>query len=344
MRLVQFLIGSYGGAEEFFTKLVIALSKRGIDQVLVCNDDPQFLERVKSTGLPFHSFKFRKGRDVLDRWRLRRLIGTVKPDIVMAWMNRAGRRVPDGPHVSVGRLGGYYPVSAFRRCHYLIANSPGILEHVKAQGWPADRVIMLTNFGELPTANAADRNSLGVPPGYFMILALGRFSTWKGFDHLIMAMQKIPNAILCLAGDGEERANLERLAFEQNVDERVRFLGWREDRAALLKAADLCVVPSTHEPLSNVILEAWSLGVPVVATASEGPRWLIKNGVTGLLAQPGQTDDLAEKICSLLSDAKLMQNIRTACHEKWRSSFSEPVICNQYIDFFESILRKREQF
>ena len=74
-----------------------------------------------------------------------------------------------------------------------------------------------------------------------------------------------------------------RLAARLGIADRVRFLGWREDVPRLLARADLLVCPSLHEPLGNVVIEAWSAGLPVVATASDGPAGLIEDGVSGIL-------------------------------------------------------------
>jgi hypothetical protein len=88
---------------------------------------------------------------------------------------------------------------------------------------------------------------------------------------------------LWIAGDGPLRARLERMARGLGIEERVAFLGWRDDVPALMAHADLLVCPSLHEPLGNVLIEAWSAGLPVVATASDGPAGLIRDGETGLL-------------------------------------------------------------
>ncbi len=95
---------------------------------------------------------------------------------------------------------------------------------------------------------------------------------------------------MAIAGDGPLRAPLERLAAES----RTRRTGAAFSAGArmcrqLLANADFLVCPSLHEPLGNVVIEAWSAGVPVVATASDGPAGLIEDGVSGLLVPlPGQ--------------------------------------------------------
>jgi glycosyltransferase involved in cell wall biosynthesis len=201
---------------------------------------------------------------------------------------------------------------------------------------------MLSNFGELTPKPAATRASLGVPDDAFLLLAMGRFDPWKGFDVLIRSMKLLPRkTVLCLAGEGELMPAFQALAAEEGVADRVRFLGWRDDQAAVLGACDLCVVSSSHEPLGNVILEAWSLKVPVVSAASEGPSWLIEHGETGLLCEPRNAGDLAAKITQVQDNPALLASLAAKGHAKWAGGFSKDVICRQYIDFFSEILTNR---
>jgi glycosyltransferase involved in cell wall biosynthesis len=113
--------------------------------------------------------------------------------------------------------------------------------------------------------------------------------------------------------------------------------GRSNDQAALLGACDLCVVPSFHEPLGNVILEAWSLKVPVVAAASEGPSWLITDGQTGLLCEPLNKADLAAKIREAQDNPDLLRAMAEKGYAKWAGGFSKEIICRQYMNFFNEI-------
>jgi glycosyltransferase involved in cell wall biosynthesis len=104
-----------------------------------------------------------------------------------------------------------------------------------------------------------------------LAVALGRLHPNKGLDVLIKAAASIPELFVWIAaragaqpvGNSGARAGLQR---------RCDFLGWRSDRAALYKAADLCVYPSREEPFGNVVVEAWSCGVPIVTTAEHQAR------------------------------------------------------------------------
>jgi glycosyltransferase involved in cell wall biosynthesis len=342
MKIAQFIIGSHGGAERFYVKLLSALGHYGVEQHAIHNDHPRLIEAVQASGVPATVIPFAKGADKAGRARYRAALAAIRPDIVVHWMNRAARRAELGAHINVGRLGGFYPVRYYWRCDHLIANTPQIHADILRQGWPDHAARMLTNFGELEPRPAASRASLGVPDDAFLLLAMGRFDPWKCFDVLICALKHLPaKTVLCLAGDGAAMEDFRALAAREGVAERVRFLGWRSDQAALLGACDLCVVPSSHEPLGNVVLEAWSLSTPVVAAASEGPGWLIAHGETGLLCRPLDAVDLAAKIRQAQDNAALLARLAENGHAKWAAAFSREIICRQYLDFFNDIRANR---
>ncbi len=103
------------------------------------------------------------------------------------------------------------------------------------------------------------RASLQTPDGAPLLLALGRLHENKAFDVLLDAVALLPDGLaVARRARGRcatrSRAQAERLG----IAERVRFLGWRDDVAALIAAADALVCPSRHEPLGNVVIEAWA--------------------------------------------------------------------------------------
>ncbi len=183
------------------------------------------------------------------------------------------------------------------------------------------------------------RASLATPIDAPLALALGRLHHSKGFDVLIEAVAQVPRLHLWLAGEGEERAALEARAAKLGIDTRVTFLGWRDDVAALLAAADMLVCPSRHEPLGNVVLEAWAAGVPVVATASEGPRALIRDGETGLLVPVEDADALAARDARLAADRAPRAALAAAGRAAWAADFSEARVVALYREFLATVRR-----
>ena len=171
------------------------------------------------------------------------------------------------------------------------------------------------------------------------MLALGRLHPNQGFDTLLAALVEVPAAYLWLAGEGELRDTLARQARLLGLESRLRFLGWRDDTAALLAAADLLVCPSRREPLGNVVIEAWAAGVPVVATASEGPLALLADDETGLLVPIDDAHALAVAIRAVLEDRALAARLAAAGRAAYEAGYSETRVVALYRDFLEQVAR-----
>ena len=129
------------------------------------------------------------------------------------------------------------------------------------------------------------------------------------------------------------------MANNLKVSERVRFLGWRLDTPNLLATADALICPSRHEPLGNVILEAWAQERPVIAAASDGPKELIQNGKNGFLCEIDNAPNLADAIQNILSDSRLAREIARDGAKTYKSNFSKNIVVGKYQDFFEKVVQ-----
>jgi glycosyltransferase involved in cell wall biosynthesis len=111
-----------------------------------------------------------------------------------------------------------------------------------------------------------------------------------------------------------------------------------------LAAADLLVCPSLHEPLGNVVIEAWSAGLPVVATASDGPAALIRDGESGILvplpgSRGGGPQALADAIERVCADPALRARLGKAGRQAYEAEFTEPIVVAGYRSFFDQVTR-----
>src|SRR6202045_977324 len=279
-RVLQAIAGAaHGGAETFFTRLAAALQRAGEPQRVLIRHNSSRAQFLRAAGVGVGELAFGGIFDLATRRAFGREIAAWRPDIVLTWMSRATRLCPRGDFVHVARLGGYYDLKYYRRCDHLIGNTRAIVDYATAKGWPRERIVYLPNF--VPDAAAVGSIARGERAP--LALALGRLHPNKGFDLLLEALAATREVTLWIAGDGPLRPRLERVAARLGIIGRVRFLGWREDVPRLLASADLLVFPSLHEPLGNVVIEAWSAGLPVVATASDGPAGLIQDGESGIL-------------------------------------------------------------
>jgi glycosyltransferase involved in cell wall biosynthesis len=330
-----------GGAEAFFERLVPALAATGEEVLAVTRRDPGRRARLAAAGIVPAELGFGGRLDLRTAPRLAALLAGFRPAVVMSWMNRASgfagrvRRRPGTGWTLVGRLGGYYDLKHYRYCDHLVGNTDDLRAWLVGQGWPAARAHYLPNFAaDLAGAPPA---ALPAPPGAARLLAMGRLHPNKGFDVALRALALLPGVHLSIAGEGPERAALLRLAAELGVGDRVAFLGWRDDAGALLAACDLFLCPSRHEPLGNVVLEAWSAAKPVVAADAVGPRALIADGRTGLLVPREQPAALAAAAAALLADPARAAALAAAGRAAFAAGFAEAPVIARWRAFLRAV-------
>lgn len=299
-----------GGAELFFERLAAAMHDTGDAVLPVIRRDAGRAERLAAAGLLPAQLRFGGALDLVTRPRLGTMLRAFAPRVAVAWMNRAARMTPRGSWVLSGRLGGYYDLKYYRRCDHLIGNTRGIVDWIIRQGWPAARVHYLPNFA--PDLLGAVAAALPTPPGVPVVLALGRLHRNKAFDVMIRALPLLPGIHAVIAGEGPERPALLALARQEGVSDRLHLLGWRTDQGALLAACDVLACPSRHEPLGNVVIEAFSAGRPVVAADAAGPVELIQDGVTGLLVPREDPQRLADAVGAVLAAPALSARLAAA--------------------------------
>jgi glycosyltransferase involved in cell wall biosynthesis len=334
MKIAHFHFGKDGGAERFFVHLVNAFARRGVEQHVVIRPGRPWRasldESVKVTESHFRTASLDR---VLLPLRVRSMIRRWKPDGVLGWMPKGAKLVPNEPGpVKLSRLGDY-PTSLkkFRNIDVLVGNTPGIARHVKDMGWPR-RVEVISNFTDTAVVPPVVRNVLDTPADAYVVSSMGRFVPRKGFDVLIRMLADRPDVYLWLVGGGEQEHNLRALAAEVGVADRVRFAGWQQDPRPYIAASDCFAMASSHEPLGNVVLEAWAQDVPVVSTRSEGPSWFMRDGENGLMVSIGDHKGFGEAIDRLRSDPQLVRHIVEGGRRTLDEMFSEDAVVKAYMD------------
>ncbi len=338
MKVLQVMAGArVGGAEAYFERLLPALQRAGLIQRAVIRHHAERAARLEAAGIGVRQLAFRRPFGFATRRALAREIADFAPDLVLSWMQRAAGCCPAGKALHLGRLGGYYDLKHYRRCDHLIGNTRDIVGYLVSQGWPAERVHYLPNFVASAVQPAVPRAALDTPEGVPLLLALGRLHVNKAFDVLLRALEKTPSAHLWLAGEGPERSRLTNLAGELKIVERVRFLGWRSDVPALLAACDLLVCPSRHEPLGNVVLEAWAQRRAVVAAGAKGPAALITQEETGILVPRDDPQALAAAVERVLEDSALAARLAAGGRAAYEAEFTEPAVVARTVALFERL-------
>lgn len=348
------VLGSHelGGADWFFVRLLHALQRAGHPTLAVIRPDSPVRQvlsgEVEQVLLPLAS-KW----DVLSRWRLTRLIAQRRPDVVQSYMGRATRltRLPAGSRsLHVARLGGYYRIDGYyRHAHAWVGNTRDICDYLRRERLPAERVFHIGNFVPTPRTVSDDererlRAQLGLPADAFVVFALGRLVEKKGFVDLIEAFAQLEPKVgdrplmLLLAGDGPQRPALTERVQQLGLAQRVVFAGWQNDTTPYYALGDVFVCPSRHEPLGNVILEAWQHRLPVLSTRNEGARELVSEGDNALLAPLQDPAGLAQGLRHMLAlSGAEREQLAAAGHATVQREHSERAVVGAYLDLYDKL-------
>lgn len=290
----------WGGNEKWLATLSAGLIARGHEVVVSCPEGA-VSETLAERGIASADVRPGGTLDLPGAVRFARWLRRERADALLltswrplAWAAWAGRRarVPR----TVVRLGIVRPfpqggrARAFRRwIDAMIANSTEIRDVWlrSAPDYPADRIHVVMNGLHARDHLRAElrdrlRAELGIAPGTLLIGGAGHLAPRKGFDLLLRAFASagLNDARVVVAGGGDYLAELQSLADELGVSDRVHFLGHRGDGPDVIAGCDLFVLGSRNEGMANVMLEAMAASVPVIATDVSGVR-------RALNAEPG---------------------------------------------------------
>jgi glycosyltransferase involved in cell wall biosynthesis len=201
-------------------------------------------------------------------------------------------------------------LGTYRECvDCFLAPSQFVKQKLTEHGWDAGRIEVLPHFQRLATSQPIHADA---PVLYF-----GRLSAEKGVADLLRAMQTLPNVRLQIAGDGDQKLELQARAAQLGLNN-VQFLGHlgRVDLEKAIAASRFTVFPSrAYETFGKSILESFAHGRAVIASDLGSRRELVRHGKTGLLFPVGDTDYLAEAICFLSKNPHWSQEMGAAGRE-----------------------------
>ncbi len=180
--------------------------------------------------------------------------------------------------------------------------------------------------------------SLRLPDDAILIGVVGRLVPFKGHEVLLKSMKQVvashPNAYLLIMGDGPLREKLEKQAGKLEISPHVKFMGFADEPGRYMTAWDLFVLPSTNEPFGIVLLEAMAMGLPVVSTRAGGVLDIVEDGVSGLLAEPGDEKSLAGAIEKVLDDKKLRESLAQNGEREVRDRFTIKAMADKTFDIY----------
>lgn len=191
--------------------------------------------------------------------------------------------------------------------HFIVV-SESLKEQFLRRGYPAKKMTVVHNGIEIPDnlASCGLREQLALSADTPLVGTLGRLVPQKGMRVFVktaeIIAQKQQNVHFVVVGKGELRPELERQCHNAGLEQRVHFLGYRDDVMELLNEIDIFLYLSRWEPFANTILEAMAVGTAIVATNVGGNAEAIKDHTTGRLVEPDAPRETAQIVTELLED------------------------------------------
>ncbi len=214
-----------------------------------------------------------------------------------------------------------------------------------------ERVIVIKNGVEIPKKNYDLQNKTDfqitqkLPISTKIILTVGRLTEIKGHTFLIKAAEKIintnPEVIFLIVGEGYLFSDLQKEINSRNMEEKVKLCGLIKDIRNLYEIADIFVLPSLSEGMSNSLLEAMSHGIPVIASNVGGNLELISHNETGILIPPGSEDELAKALKILIKEDNLAKTLGKNARDFVEKNYSLTKMCSEYEELFTTLIRNK---
>ena len=364
-----------GGTENQFMTLGRMLDRSRFDVGFAClRRWGPFVEELRQLGIPLQEYQvttFRSVHALTQQARLARQISRGRIDIVHAY-NFYGNVFAIPPArlmapvvIASIRDRSPYLTSMQKRvqryaCQFadrILVNAEAVKDWlIKDEGYDPANIVVIRNgvdlarFAEAPAGDRL-RRELGIAAEARLVVLVSRLARLKGIEQFLQAAAALkpryPDVRFLIVGETSppDPAYLEQLhalSRSLGVADVVLFTGLRSDVPSVLSAADVAVMPSLNEALSNVLLESMAAGVPVVATRVGGTPEALIDGETGLLVPPGDAGAIAGAVSRLLDDRELARRLGCAARRLMAAQFSVQRMVSATEDVYATLLARKQ--
>lgn len=339
MRSVLFVTANleYGGDARQLCLLASGLSRDSFRTrvVVLCRETP-WTKALLDAGIEVEILDWRRPFDALPFVALRRLVKSIRPDVLHVWGATALRALVLTGSMPANRL----VVSAVKsfaqqasqldrwllqRAQRVIAFGAAEAERYRRLGITETRLRIVSPAMPMPSSAVKPAELSGVGADDRVLLGLGPIEQYKGFREAVWTfdiLRHLYNDVqLILAGDGTDRPRVEQFTQQIGVGDCVHFPGTCADTAPLLHRADIVWVPSLRGGGICTALEAMAAGRPVVASRLPDLAEIIEDGETGLLVEPNDKVALARQTRLLLDDPQRRQRMGASGRRRVQERF-----------------------
>lgn len=232
---------------------------------------------------------------------------------------------------------------------HLVAVSDRIRNNAIQEGIRAEKITVIPNGITPLQVQGVDRlnirKQMGLGADDVVLIAVGRLVYQKAHEYLVAAMSDVaphmPTVRVWICGDGFLREDLAAQIKANGLEKSVKLLGTQYDIAKYLAAADVFVLPSRWEGLPISMLEAMSIGLPVIATRVEGVTEVIEDRVQGVLIPVEDKAALSQAILQLATDPALRQQMGASAKQRVHQAYSLDRMCQAYLDLMTGSFERR---
>jgi glycosyltransferase involved in cell wall biosynthesis/peptidoglycan/xylan/chitin deacetylase (PgdA/CDA1 family) len=324
-----------GGAERYVIDLCRYLGERGYGSDLILSSDaPNVVESVQSAGVPFVEMSICGDLNFMTSVKVARSLKRSGAQLLNVHDNASacpcclGGRLARVPVVAT--VHAFHCKWPFIAADHLIAVSDALRQHLISQGFRTNRITVVRNGVDPERFRPGDRiearREFGLDPDQTVFAVVGRIARRKGLEMLMEVFaevfKRLPGARLLVAGTGPLEPTVRAQVKELQLDDAVRFVGFRTDVRPVFAAADCLVMPSETEGLGLSLLEAMASGRPAIVTDSGGPREVVRDTETGILIPPNCPEKLLSSMIWVAANPKWMCDAGIAASQTVKEAFS----------------------
>jgi glycosyltransferase involved in cell wall biosynthesis len=350
------------GAEKQFTLLATHLDRDEFDvHVCALTRGGPYEADLARHEVPFTVIGKSWKADPRAYLSLKKLIRRLQPNLVQTWLfaaNAYGRSAALGCGIKTV-VASEQCADPWKRWHELtidrhlarrsariVVNGRGVQEFYVGHGIDPQKFELIENgiAAHRPGVLSRDEllEQLKLPSDTKLVAAIGRLWPQKRLRDVIWAAELLQNirddVHFLIVGDGPERQRLERFRDNVQLQQRVHFLGHRDDVADFLEHIDVLWLASAYEGLPNIIMEAMAAGVPVVATNIAGNNDLVADSRTGYLVEVGDKAGLARCANNILDDAQLAARLSAAARKEMLTKYPIEKMVDRHAELFRQLL------
>lgn len=317
MHIINAMFGrKLGGIEQSFLDYAKALKSKNHRVTALIDPKAQIRPMIEAEHIDYELISNLGSWDPTPKLKIRSLIKRLSPDAMIAHGNRALQLLSAAKqHAPLVLVTHNYKLKYARKADYFFTITEDLKRRVLNKGIAEEKISVIPNMIDLrqitPHSQTHDPLVIG---------AMGRFVHKKGFAVFLDAIAKLKAKSaqefrVILAGEGEERAHLEKKCQDLGLTGIVSMPGWISKKHDFFNAIDLFCLPSLHEPFGIILLEAFAYEKPVVTSLSEGPQEIVTDKKNALVAPVGDSNALAAQLLRALEDKKLRQKLVKAGQE-----------------------------